>query len=298
MQHGVRIVPFAMLGGDEAWRIVWDARELSESPLGGLIRAGYDSLRIPWDSMMPLAAGVGATPLPRPVGLYFSFGEPIEIAPWAGRQDDDPACYALRAQVAQAIYGQLDFLAGERKWDPRAKPSFRRRLTDRLIPQSVGEEELELEVGGVVEGFDAGDARVPRRGAASVGARAGHGACDGVGVGGPVFENVDAVIELDEVCPQDVGHGVQEVGHALAHEARIAVGHAPGVVDDDGEIDAGVRRRHVLDHDAGGDRARAVAEVDGEVGSGEVRAGVAIGVGDGDPERPGAVAVGVLAHVA
>lgn len=134
IEHGVTIVPFAMLGGDDAWDIVWDAQDLQNSPFGELMKLAYDSAQVPRGSMMPLAAGLGGlTLLPKPVRLYFSIGQPISAVPWAGQRDNDDACYALRERVADAIYAELDFLAQERKWDPKGHTSMRRRFVDRML---------------------------------------------------------------------------------------------------------------------------------------------------------------------
>ena len=138
IEHGATIVPFAMLGGDDAWDIVWDAEDLAGSPFGQLIATAYDALNVPRKSMMPLAKGMGPTMLPKPVRLYFSVAEPIDARDWAGRQGDDAACFELRERVSASIYAELDRLAIERKWDPREAPSVKRRLLDRLLRSRWG----------------------------------------------------------------------------------------------------------------------------------------------------------------
>lgn len=115
---GATVVPFAMLGGDEAWSIVADADEQRRSPLGPLIEAAYRLAGIPLDSMMPLARGVAWTPMPRPVRLYFSVGQPISTAAFQGRPDDDGA-RALRDLTATAIQAELEALLAMRLADPR-----------------------------------------------------------------------------------------------------------------------------------------------------------------------------------
>lgn len=129
LQHGATIVPFAMLGGDDAWDIVWDAEDLMASPLAGLMAGLYDGLGVPRDSMMPIATGLGPSMLPKPVKLYFSIGEPIDARVWG-----EPV--GLRDRVAEHIYAELDMLAVKRKWDP--EPSLRRRLVDRLLRSRWG----------------------------------------------------------------------------------------------------------------------------------------------------------------
>ncbi|MCP4804592.1 MAG: acyltransferase family protein [Proteobacteria bacterium] len=135
IEHGATIVPFAMMGGDDAWDIVWDAEDLMSSPLASLFAAAYDALGVPRDSMMPIAKGVGPSMFPKPVRLYFSIGEPIDAREYAGRQDQ-AALTELRDRVAKNIYSELDRLYVERKWDP--EPSLRRRLMDRLLKSRFG----------------------------------------------------------------------------------------------------------------------------------------------------------------
>ena len=63
---------------------------------------------------MPLSRGVGPTLIPKPEPLWFQIGEPISTAPWAGREGDSDACWAVRETVAASIYGMLDSLNQER----------------------------------------------------------------------------------------------------------------------------------------------------------------------------------------
>ena len=55
------------------------------------------------DALLPLARGIGPTPLPRPERFYFQFSNPIPTAEYAGQQDNDETCHAVRTQVATAI---------------------------------------------------------------------------------------------------------------------------------------------------------------------------------------------------
>jgi len=135
IEHGCTIVPFAMLGGDDAWDIVWDAQDLQASPIAGLVNAFYDGIGVPQDSMFPIAKGLGPSMLPKPVRLYFSMAEPIDAREYAGRKDQE-ALGELRDRVAEGIYSELDRLAVERKWDP--PPSLKRRLLDRLLKSRLG----------------------------------------------------------------------------------------------------------------------------------------------------------------
>ena len=133
IQHQATIVPFAMVGADDAWDIVMDADEIVESVLGPLIEASWTTLAdIPLGSMPPVVKGIGGTPMPKPVRLYFGIGQPVSTAAYAGLHEDDAAAFALREEVAVAIEDELAFLLHERKWDVD-DASLRRRLTTSML---------------------------------------------------------------------------------------------------------------------------------------------------------------------
>lgn len=130
IRYGATIVPFAAIGAEDAWDIVYDAEDLSRSPVGPLVEGIYQSIGVAKDSVFPLAKGVGPTPFPRPERLYFSIGEPVPVSAYAGRADDEEACWALRRQVEGAVRKEMEFLLSEREWD--VDRSFSSRLLRRI----------------------------------------------------------------------------------------------------------------------------------------------------------------------
>jgi len=125
IRFGCPIVPFAAVGAEEAFDILLDADDLMASPLGAILaRLGVRS-----DVILPIAKGIGPTPLPRPERLYFHFGAPIDTQRYQRRYQDDAACLALRHEVERAVRRGIRVLRAEQQRDPE------RHLIPRLIKQ-------------------------------------------------------------------------------------------------------------------------------------------------------------------
>jgi len=125
IEHGVPIVPFASVGVEDMFEVVFDADDLLASPAGALLRA----LRIteqPWfrhgEIVPPIARGKGLAALPRLERQYFLFGAPIDPTRWAGLHEDRDACFALRTEVQTAIETQIAQLREVREADPERYP--------------------------------------------------------------------------------------------------------------------------------------------------------------------------------
>ena len=106
IEHGCTIVPFASVGVEDAFDVIYDADDLLATRLGKwLARKGVRTDVIP-----PLSRGLGPTPLPRRWRQDLWFGPAIEThgyrAP-AGSADDDSRVRALRDQVKQAVEGGI-----------------------------------------------------------------------------------------------------------------------------------------------------------------------------------------------
>jgi len=114
VRHGCTIVPFSAVGADDAFDILVDANDLMKSPLGKLLR----KLNVRADALLPLARGIGPTPIPRPERFYFQYARPISTAEFAGQDGDDDVCQALRTQVATAIESGIVDLKNVREKDP------------------------------------------------------------------------------------------------------------------------------------------------------------------------------------
>jgi 1-acyl-sn-glycerol-3-phosphate acyltransferase len=132
IRHGYPILPFASVGVEEAYDIVWDAQDIMRSPLGRLLsRAGVikEYLR-DGEAIPPVARGLGLTALPRPERMYFGLTERIDTAQYDGREDDDEAAYDLRDRVRDAIRDEISRLRAYRKID--SETSWIRRLINRF----------------------------------------------------------------------------------------------------------------------------------------------------------------------
>lgn len=111
--HRCTIIPFAAVGVEHAYDILIDADDIMASPLGPLLKR----LRVRTEVIMPIARGLGGTPLPRPERFYFRFGPAIPTAPYQGDTGEE-SCRALRDQVKAQVEASIAALLQEREQDP------------------------------------------------------------------------------------------------------------------------------------------------------------------------------------
>ena len=120
LAHRCTIVPFAAVGADDCYDIVFDGEELLATPFGRLaLRMGIKP-----DMAAPISLGLFGSPLPRPERFYFSFGDPIVAD---GDAADLDAVRALRDRTHAAVRARLDHLLKVRAQD-RDRPLTRRLL--------------------------------------------------------------------------------------------------------------------------------------------------------------------------
>lgn len=108
------IVPFSMIGIDDAFDILLDANDLYASPLGPLLRRFH----VRGDLLMPIVKGAGLTSLPRFERQYTLFAPPIDTARYEGHYDDLERCHDLRDRVRASIEAGVERLLDERASDP------------------------------------------------------------------------------------------------------------------------------------------------------------------------------------
>ncbi|MFO1392870.1 MAG: lysophospholipid acyltransferase family protein [Steroidobacteraceae bacterium] len=134
IEHGYPIIPFACVGPEECYDLLFDADDLVASPLGRLLRRTglLDRFFRGGDSFAPLARGLGLTVIPRPERFYFSFGAPIATRPYAKRLDDGEVLMAVRAKVRREVESHIRVLFDVRDRDPR------RDLLASLVSRSEG----------------------------------------------------------------------------------------------------------------------------------------------------------------
>lgn len=105
IQHGYPVLPFASVGTDDAFSILFDADDIMGSPLGWLLRK--TGIAHTWlrdgDVIPPIVRGLGLSVLPRPERMYFAFGKPISTRKYQGHAEDPEALWDLRDRTAAAI---------------------------------------------------------------------------------------------------------------------------------------------------------------------------------------------------
>jgi 1-acyl-sn-glycerol-3-phosphate acyltransferase len=129
LTHGYDILPFASVGCDDSYDIVFDGNDLASSRPGRwLLRQDrFRSLTRNGDLVMPLARGIGPTALPRPEPFRFRLGPPIATRDWPGDAANEEACWALREETAGRIRTLIEELQAESMTEER--PRWRRWLT-------------------------------------------------------------------------------------------------------------------------------------------------------------------------
>ena len=131
MEHGYPIIPIASLGGDDAYDIHYDAYDFKASKIGQklLENKNINNFFRNGDMLMPLATGIGFSPLPRPEKFYFSFGKPIDTTQYRDCADNKEIQWKLRNQVLDSLQSELDKLKTIRYKDRDI--SFVRKLLSR-----------------------------------------------------------------------------------------------------------------------------------------------------------------------
>jgi 1-acyl-sn-glycerol-3-phosphate acyltransferase len=128
IEQGFDIIPFASLGCDEAYDIVYDGDDFANGWLGKRLLGNekINSLMRGGDLFMPLVKGIGPTLLPKAEPFRFAIGKPIPTAHLQGQEKDPAVLWQLREQVSDAITGMLSRMDEERKEQPR--PFWRKVL--------------------------------------------------------------------------------------------------------------------------------------------------------------------------
>jgi 1-acyl-sn-glycerol-3-phosphate acyltransferase len=131
IEHGYDIIPFASVGCDESYTILFDGDDFQNSRAGRwlLERPRLNNLLRGGDTFMPLARGLGPTLLPRPEPFWFMIGKPIATTEYAGREDDREALWDLRNKAAASIESMIEQL--KKKRAAEQLPAWRRRLLER-----------------------------------------------------------------------------------------------------------------------------------------------------------------------
>eukprot|EP00899_Mesostigma_viride_P020826 jgi/Mesvir1/28745/Mv19713-RA.1 len=136
------IVPFAALGGDDAYKIAFDSVEMLASPAGPFLRGIFDRLQLPAEeSLSPITYLPGPfghlpipspLPLPYPERVYFYFGKPFDtqalLPAGASNRKDSPELRALYKDVRAAVEDGIRLLTEYREKDPERSLGERLRV--------------------------------------------------------------------------------------------------------------------------------------------------------------------------
>lgn len=125
IENNYPIQPFATVGADDCWDIVYDNNRFANTRLG---QWAARTLDIKTEELPPLLKGLGPTLLPKPQRMYFRFYPPVYPEQFAHLPIDE-AALAMRNHVEAIVQGGIDELLAERERDP--KRSFRARLLAR-----------------------------------------------------------------------------------------------------------------------------------------------------------------------
>lgn len=121
VEHGYRIIPFAAVGAEECYDILIDSNDIMGSGLVKWLKTTALGSKFIGDGeqIFPLSRGLGLSMIPRPERFYYSFGEPIETAPYKGESDDPAVLAAVRDAVKASIETQLTALRKVQAKDPQ-----------------------------------------------------------------------------------------------------------------------------------------------------------------------------------
>ena len=125
VENQCTIVPFSAIGGEECYELVWDSKEIQNSPLGTLLK----HFGVRNDLVVPLVKGVGLTPLPKPQRFYYKFSKPITTGHLKGLEQDEEALNALKDSVKESVESGMKELLAFRDADPN------RNLLNRIMSQ-------------------------------------------------------------------------------------------------------------------------------------------------------------------
>lgn len=116
VEHGCTVIPFASVGVEDAYDILFDRDDYMATPLGRIAM----KLGVREDALMPIARGIGPTMIPRPARIYFRVMPAIETAHYGGGRAGLDAILDLRDRTHDAIEQGIAELRDEQGHDPEA----------------------------------------------------------------------------------------------------------------------------------------------------------------------------------
>lgn len=126
IENDYPIQPFATVGADDCWDILYDNGRLRDTRLGQWLLEHTD---LKAEELPPVLKGFGPTLLPKPQRMYFRFFPPVYPEEFRHLPVEEGAL-ALRNRVEAIVSGGLRDLLAERERDP--KRELRVRIAGRM----------------------------------------------------------------------------------------------------------------------------------------------------------------------
>lgn len=117
LENNYAIQPFATVGADDCWDILYDNSRYGDTRLAALA-SRYTGLKS--DELPPLLKGWGPTLLPKPQRIYFKFFPQVHASEFAHLPPEE-AAWALRRRVEETVEAGIAELLAERAGDPKQK---------------------------------------------------------------------------------------------------------------------------------------------------------------------------------
>lgn len=132
------IVPFGTLGGDDAYKIIFDGNDMLKSPLAPLVRDVYKYLNISLDTIYPVTAFPGTNlpslfAIPHIERIYFHFAEPVDTALFKGSMEDRDKYNQMYSLVKERVERSIDLLRNIRSKDKER--DLPKRLLGKVLDQ-------------------------------------------------------------------------------------------------------------------------------------------------------------------
>ncbi len=163
IRAGVPIVPLAVIGSDELYRQLYDAKAMSSTLFGRLIQKTLGAKYV-----TPVYLGLG--PLPLPVQLRFLAGEAIEVPRDPSAATDEAVVGELHARARRSLEALIAHGLEERAREHAALPTGLERTLTHLVHRFAGEVDVDA-------------LRALAEGGEDLARRAGAGGADGTEAG-------------------------------------------------------------------------------------------------------------------
>jgi 1-acyl-sn-glycerol-3-phosphate acyltransferase len=138
MEYGYDIIPVAAVGAEETFTVVKDANDILHSSFGKFLKliGVAEKYFKNGDLLPPIVRGIGATVIPRPAKLYFSFGKRISTSKYKSNFTDEGNQDLVKNMVEKALLSEFHKLFEIRAKD-KDRGKWRRLLNMKKPKESV-----------------------------------------------------------------------------------------------------------------------------------------------------------------